>query len=254
MCCVLHEVLHDRELGHGLANDWLNWSTAGSVRNHPGSSGREPDELMHIKTITAGPIETNAFVVGDEASHEALIIDAPPDSADRVLDAVRDDGYSVKLIVLTHAHFDHVIDAVKIKQETGAPIAIHEDAMMHLRQVIQDGQAPYSVKEVGPDQYLNDGDEIAVGTLRFRVLLTPGHAPGQISLYEEAEQVMFGGDTLFPGGYGRADLPGSSMAETQDTMRKLLELPDSVTVYPGHGLPAQIGNERSWMADVVERR
>jgi hydroxyacylglutathione hydrolase len=207
---------------------------------------------MHIKTITAGPIETNAFVIGDEASHEALVIDAPPDSIDRVMDAVRDDGYTVKLIVLTHAHFDHVIDAVKIKQATGAPMAIHEDAMLQLRRVIQDGQAPYSVEEVGPEQYLQENDEIAVGTLRFRVLETPGHAPGQISLYEENEQVMFGGDTLFPGGYGRADLPGSSMGETRDSMRKLLELPDSVTVYPGHGLPAQIGNERPWMTDFVE--
>jgi hydroxyacylglutathione hydrolase len=208
---------------------------------------------MHIKTITAGPIETNAFVIGDEGSHEAIVIDAPPDSADRVMDAVRDDGYTVKLIVLTHSHFDHVIDAAKLKQESSAPLAIHEDAMIQLRQVIQDGQAPYTVDDIGPDQYLSEGDEIAVGTLRFRVLVTPGHAPGQISLYEENEQVMFGGDTLFPGGYGRADLPGSSMEETRDTMRKLLELPDSVTVYPGHGLPAQIGNERAWMTEIVER-
>jgi hydroxyacylglutathione hydrolase len=208
---------------------------------------------MHIKTITAGPIETNAFVVGDEASSEAIIIDAPPDAAERVMDAVRDGGYTVKLIILTHAHFDHVIDAAKLKQETGAKLAIHEDAMAQLREVIQNGQAPYTVEEIGPDQNLNEGDEIAVGALRFRVLVTPGHAPGQVSLYEETEQVMFGGDTLFPGGYGRADLPGSSMEETQSTMRKLLELPDDVTVYPGHGLPAQIGNERPWMTEIVER-
>lgn len=207
---------------------------------------------MHIKTIIAGPIETNAFVVGDEASHEAVIIDAPPDSAERILDAVRDDGFRVSLIVLTHAHFDHVIDAAKLKQETGAPLAIHEDAMLQLRQVIQDGQAPYTVEDIGPDRYLKEGDEVAIGALRFKVFETPGHAPGQVSLYEETEQVMFGGDTLFPGGFGRADLPGSSMGETRDSMRKLLELPDTVTVYPGHGLPAQIGNERPWMTDVVE--
>jgi hydroxyacylglutathione hydrolase len=207
---------------------------------------------MHIKTIAAGPIETNAFVVGDEASHEAIIIDAPPDSADRLLDAVRDDGYNVQLIVLTHAHFDHVLDAARIKQETGAPLAIHEDAMVQLRQVIEGGQATYSVADIGPDQYLNEGDEIAVGTLRFRILVTPGHAPGQVSMYEETEGVLFGGDTLFPGGYGRADLPGSSMEETRQSIRKLMELPDNVTVYPGHGLPAQIGNERSWMKDVAD--
>ena len=209
---------------------------------------------MHIKTITAGPIETNAFVVGDEASHEAIIIDAPPDSAERILDAVRDDGFHVTLFVLTHAHFDHVIDAAKVKQATSSPLAIHEDAMKQLRQVIQDGQAPYTVEEIGPDRYLNEGDELAIGSLRFTVLHTPGHAPGQVSLYEANEHVMFGGDTLFPGGYGRADLPGSSMEETRESMRKLLELPDSVTVYPGHGLPAQIGNERPWMTELVNSK
>ena len=206
---------------------------------------------MHIKTIIAGPIETNAFVVGDEVSSEAIIVDAPPDSADRVLDAVRDEGMTVTLIVLTHAHFDHVIDAARLKQETGAPLAIHQDAMMQLREVIQQGQAPYRVEDIGPDRYLTDSDEIAVGALRFQVLHTPGHAPGQISLYEPNERVLFGGDTLFPGGYGRADLPGSSMEKTRESMRKLLELPDDVTVYPGHGLPAQIGNERIWMVEFV---
>jgi hydroxyacylglutathione hydrolase len=207
---------------------------------------------MHIKTFAAGPVETNVFVVGDEATHEAIIVDAPPDSADQVLDAVRDDGFSVSLIVLTHAHYDHIIDAVKIKQATGAPLAIHRDAMEHLRQSIRQGQTPYSEEEIGPDRFLDEGDEIPVGSLRFKVINTPGHAPGQISLYEESEQVMFGGDTLFPGGYGRVDLPGSSIEETRSSMRKLLELPDSVTVYPGHGLPAQIGNERSWMTQIVE--
>ncbi len=207
---------------------------------------------MHIKTIVAGPVETNAFVVGDESSHEAIIIDAPPDSADRIMDAVRDDGFEVKLIVLTHAHFDHVVDAARVKAESGAPLAIHEDAMMQLRQVIQSGQASYQPDDIGPDQWLNDGDVIAIGSLRFTVMLTPGHAPGQVSLYEPNEQVVFGGDTLFPGGYGRVDLPGSSRGETQESIRRMLELPDEVTVYPGHGLPAQIGNERAWMREVSE--
>jgi hydroxyacylglutathione hydrolase len=207
---------------------------------------------MHIKTIIAGPIETNAFVVGDEGSHEAIIIDAPPDSAEQIMDAVRDGGYTVSLIVLTHSHYDHVIDAAKLKQETGAPLAIHEDAMQQVRLSIEAGQAPYTEDEIGPDRYLSEGDEIAVGALRFTVIDTPGHAPGQISLYEESEQVVFGGDTLFPGGYGRADLPGSSMEETRASMQKLLALPDTVTVYPGHGLPARIGNERPWMTLVAE--
>ena len=208
---------------------------------------------MHIKTIIAGPIETNAFVVGDESSHEAMIVDAPPDSVHQILDALRDDGFSVKLIVLTHCHFDHVVDAAAIKKKTDAPIAMHPDAVEHLKDAIKSGQVSYKLEDIGPDQLLNDGDEIAIGSLRFTVMLTPGHAPGQISLYEENERVVFGGDTLFPGGYGRADLPGSSADETQRSMKRLLELPDDVTVYPGHGLPAQIGNERSWMEEVAEK-
>jgi hydroxyacylglutathione hydrolase len=208
---------------------------------------------MHIKTIVAGPVETNAFVVGDETSHEAMIVDAPPDSLDQLLGAARDDGFNVTLIVLTHSHFDHVIDAAALRRETGAPLAIHPDALEHLKKSIANGQVPYSVDEIGPDQFLNEGDELAIGALRFKVLLTPGHAPGQVSLYEEREKVVFGGDTLFPGGYGRADLPESSAEDTRESMRKLLQLPDDVTVYPGHGLPAQIGNERSWMERVVEQ-
>jgi hydroxyacylglutathione hydrolase len=208
---------------------------------------------MHIKTIIAGPIQTNAFVVADEASSDAMVVDAPPESVDQILDAVRDDGFTVALIVLTHCHFDHIIDAAALKKETGAPLAMHPDAVPHLQSAIDSGQVSYSLDEIGPDIILNDGDEVNIGALRFRVMLTPGHAPGQISLYEEDEKVIFGGDTLFPGGYGRADLPGSSAEETQQTIARLLELPDDVTVYPGHGLPARIGNERSWMKDVAEK-
>jgi hydroxyacylglutathione hydrolase len=214
---------------------------------------RELKPAMHIKTIIAGPIETNAYVVGDESSHEAMIIDAPPDSATQLVDAARDGGYTVTLIVLTHCHFDHIVDAAVLKRETGAPLAIHPDALEHLKDAIQSGQVSYTLDEIGPDQLLSEGDELATGSLRFRVLVTPGHAPGQVSLYEETEGVVFGGDTLFPGGYGRADLPGSSAEETQESMRKLLQLPDEVTVYPGHGLPARIGNERAWMEHVAER-
>jgi hydroxyacylglutathione hydrolase len=207
---------------------------------------------MHIRTIVAGPIETNAFVVHDESSDEALVVDAPPDSADQILDAVRDNGLTVSLIVLTHSHFDHVVDAAKLKAETGAPIAMHPDALDHLRDGIASGQVPYSLEDLGEIQSLSEGDELAVGSMRFSVMVTPGHAPGQVSLYEANEKVVFGGDTLFPGGYGRADLPGSSAEQTQESMRKLLELPDDVTVYPGHGLPARIGNEREWMEQVVQ--
>jgi hydroxyacylglutathione hydrolase len=208
---------------------------------------------MIIGVITAGPIETNAYVVGDESSRDAIVIDAPPDSLQLILDAVRDENVTVRLIVLTHAHYDHVIDAAALKRETGAPLAISADALEHLKQGVRAGSVPYQIDEVGPDQILADGDVIPVGQYQFRVMLTPGHAPGQISLAEESQDVVFGGDTLFPGGYGRADLPESSEEDTRASMRRMLTLSDRATVFPGHGRSTTIGNERAWMERVVER-
>jgi hydroxyacylglutathione hydrolase len=208
---------------------------------------------MEITTIMAGPIETNAFVVGDENSRQAMVVDAPPDSRERILAAARDGGFTISLIVLTHAHFDHVIDAALLKRDTGAPLAISADALDHLRAGIASGQVPYQVDDIGPDRILEDGDVLEVGSLRFRVMLTPGHAPGQVSLVEEHEEIVFGGDTLFPNGYGRVDLPESSEEDTRASIAKLLTLSDRATVFPGHGQSTTIGNERAWMERVVEQ-
>lgn len=210
---------------------------------------------MYIKEFPAGPILTNAFLVADEDSKEALVIDAPPESAADILDVARRDGLTITLIVLTHHHWDHIVDTAALKAETGAPVAAHPDSLPDLQSPRAPATpVPYRIEAIKPDRLLREGDTVTLGRYTFKVLHTPGHAPGQISLYAADQAVLFGGDTLFPGGYGRVDIPGASVEQTIDTMRRLLELPDNVTVYPGHGEATTIGAERPWMTQLVRQR
>lgn len=207
---------------------------------------------MYLKTFVAGPLQTNAYLLADEAAGQAMIVDVPPESAPDLLGALERDGLSALLIVLTHPHWDHLVDTAALKSATGSQVAAHPDALSWLEQPVPLVMPiPYKIEPIRPDRLLMAGDEIAVGRYRFQVIPTPGHAPGQISLYEPRERMLFVGDTLFAGGYGRVDLPGSNLEQTLETMRRLLELPDDVTVYPGHGRPTTIGNERPWMTRTV---
>ncbi|MDI3341432.1 MAG: MBL fold metallo-hydrolase [Sphaerobacter sp.] len=210
---------------------------------------------MFIQAFPAGPIETNAFLVGDEASGQAIAIDAPGDVTADLIDAARAAGLTIGLIVLTHHHWDHVLDAPALKAATGAPIAAHPESAPLLASPAPPAMPiPVQVPAITPDRLLRDGDTVSVGRYTFRVLHTPGHAPGQISLYEPDAAVLFGGDTLFADGFGRVDLPGASVEQTVATMRRLLQLPDHVTVYPGHGQATTIGAERGWLTRLVDRR
>lgn len=207
---------------------------------------------MYLKTFAAGPLQTNTYVFADEEAGTAMIVDAPPESIPALLGALERDGLSAYLIVLTHPHWDHIVDTAALKSATGAQVAAHPDARSWLEQPVPLVMPiPYAIEPIIPDRLLTAGDEIAVGRYRFQVIPTPGHAPGQISLYEAEERILFVGDTLFAGGYGRVDLPGSDLDQTLETMRRLLALPDDVTVYPGHGRPTTIGSERPWMTRMV---
>jgi hydroxyacylglutathione hydrolase len=199
---------------------------------------------MRVRTFAAGPIATNAFLVIDNETKEAVVFDAPPDVLTTMTDAVREEGVHVALLVITHHHWDHIGDADALASALGAPVAAHPASLPNLK---QPNGGPVAITPIKVDRLLNDGDEVEIGTLKFRVLHTPGHAKGEITLYTAENQAMFGGDTLFPNGYGRTDIPGASDEETRATLHRLLELPDDVTVYPGHGLSTTIGAERPWM-------
>jgi hydroxyacylglutathione hydrolase len=195
---------------------------------------------MTIKTVPAGPLEANCYVVIDEASNKAMVVD-PADEPDRIEELTR--GLEVLYIVLSHAHFDHVGAVAEIKQATGA--AVHEGEL-EVYESVKD-QAFLWGYEMDPlpepDLTLKEGDELRVGALSFRVLHTPGHSPGGICLYGEG--VVFTGDTLFAGSVGRADLPGGNPEQLKASFRRLMGLPEATRVLSGHGPSTTVGRERS---------
>ncbi len=202
---------------------------------------------LEIIQIAAGPIETNAFLVMDPESGDALIIDAPPDVEIELDSDIVEHGVRPVALVLTHTHWDHIGDVAALVDRFAVPVLVHE---IERERVERPSGGPIDIKPAKVSRTLSEGDEVVLGRHTFAVMHTPGHSPGQISLYSEADGVMFGGDTLFPNGYGRVDIPGASEDATLATIRRLLTLPDQVRVYTGHGLSTTIGKERPWMERV----
>src|SRR5215213_2905091 len=202
---------------------------------------------LTIESFVGGPIETNAFLVTDEETREALVIDAPMDVTDRIEQAVQSKGLTVTLIVITHTHWDHIGDAASLKERFGAPLAAHALATKALA---NPGSAttelPFTIEPVTPDHYLADGDEVALGAHRFRVMHLPGHEVAHIALVSEADRVFLGGDVLFPNGHGRVDIPGADQETMNASLARLVDLPPDTVVYPGHGLTTTIGDE-GWL-------
>ncbi len=201
--------------------------------------------MIH-QILPVGPLQCNCSVVGDEASRTALVID-PGDDVEQVLAIVRRHGLTVKQIVITHGHIDHVGGAMKLKAATGAPILINQNDSALLKMLPQQamwiGAEPPGKVDI--DQDLREGDQITVGSLSGSILHTPGHTEGSICLYFPAEQTLFAGDTLFAGGIGRTDLPGGDFHKIMDSLRnRLLALPEQTLVIPGHGPLTTIGEER----------
>lgn len=200
---------------------------------------------MKIQSFTIGPLETNAYLVVDERSRQALLIDPGLESED-IYDVISAEGLTLTSIVNTHGHFDHVCGNAFFRAKTGAPVLIHrEDAGIMQRADEQARAFGFQVAPPPPpDRLLDEEDEVVMGETRMRILHTPGHTPGGICLYGEG--VVFVGDALFAGSIGRTDLPGGSYEVLLASIRtKLLSLPDDTVVYPGHGPPTTIGAERA---------
>ena len=185
---------------------------------------------MIIKCFTVGSLSTNCYVVGCEETKDAVVIDPGLENekeTEEILNFIKQKSFHLKYIINTHGHPDHIAGNAIIKKATGAPILIHEK---------------HSAR-VQADRKLHDGDVIQVGTFKLVVLHTPGHTKDGISLL--GDNVVFTGDTLFPGSVGRTDFIGGSFEELMRSIKtKLLSLPTSFKVYPGHESSTTIDEEK----------
>jgi hydroxyacylglutathione hydrolase len=198
-----------------------------------------------VLTLPLGPLGTNCYLLGDPASGEAAVID-PGYDAPRVLAAAARANLQIKIVLLTHAHFDHIGGVAGVLEATHVPLALHPGDLPLLR--VQGGAQAFGIEQPpcpDPDLELQAGQAIEVGGLRLETLFTPGHTPGHVSFYERTEGLLFDGDVLFQGSIGRTDLPGGSYDILLRSIREqLLTLPDETIVYPGHGEATTIGDER----------
>jgi len=202
---------------------------------------------MIRETFPVGLLGCNCSILGDEDSHEAIVVD-PGYDIPRILALLAKHQLTVRQIVITHAHIDHVASAQSLKQITGAPILYNQtDLPLVAMMDVQAGWFNLAVPNVlPPDHSPADGEKVSVSGIDGEVIYTPGHTEGSISLYIPKENLLLAGDTLFAGGVGRTDLPGGNYGKLLTSIReRLLPLPDATVVIPGHGEMTTIGTERA---------
>lgn len=201
---------------------------------------------IQIHMLTLGALQTNCFIIGDAGAKEAIVID-PSAEAEKILDVVKHEDYTVHEILITHGHFDHVLAAGPLKEVTQAPLRIHSADIPSLNQA-QSIAKMYGLPSPPPashDSLIEPGDVFEVGDIKLETVFTPGHSPGHVSFILASEQAVFSGDCLFAGGIGRTDLPGGNYEQLMQSIEEqLLVLDDAYTVCCGHGPLTTIGNER----------
>lgn len=201
---------------------------------------------ISIQTIPCGAYQANAYLVGAANRKDCALID-PGDNLTGLKAAIEKSGRSLAAILLTHGHFDHMLAAQALSQETGAPVFIHSaDADMlnnpQLNAYSEEAATLPAPRDMQAQFY---GDTLTVAGLAFEVMHTPGHTKGSVCLYLPAARALFSGDTLFQAGFGRMDLYGGSPAQMRASLKALFAMPPETDVYPGHGPATSIGVERS---------
>ncbi|MBF0539623.1 MAG: MBL fold metallo-hydrolase [Nitrospirae bacterium] len=208
--------------------------------------------MIEVKRIVVGSLEVNCYLLIDDQSREAIIID-PGDEPDRILSFVADGigsggggwggDMTLKRIVCTHTHFDHIGAVPEIKQATRAELIFHAaDTGTYETSREMASFWGFEINHLPrPDRYVAEGDIIKLGDISLEVMHTPGHTPGSICLYIKG--ILISGDTLFSGSVGRTDLPGGSLADLKSSFRRLMKLPPHTQVLPGHGPQSSISDE-----------
>ena len=198
---------------------------------------------------TGEPIGTQTYLFVDNKTRDAIVFDASYGAAEAVSAQTKTQNLLVKAVIDTHGHWDHVLDNHAFLA-LGIPLWIHpldEPMIGHNQGRFMMGDLKYVPTQASAR--LNEGDLITLGHFSFTVLHTPGHTPGGICLYEKSLKLLFAGDTLFQGTYGRTDFPGGSVRDMQASLQRLGELPDDVKVFPGHGESTTIGAE-AWIKNL----
>jgi hydroxyacylglutathione hydrolase len=201
--------------------------------------------MIH-RILPVGPLQCNCSIIGDEQTREAMVID-PGDQIEDILEILRQEKLTLKQIVITHAHIDHVGGAMKLKAATGASILMNQNDHALLKmldvQATWVGMKPPGAVQV--DEAAGEGRVLKIGNISANVVHTPGHTEGSICVYFPEEKKLIAGDTLFAGSIGRTDLPGGSFDKIIRSLHtRVLALPDETLVVPGHGPQTTIGDER----------
>ena len=202
---------------------------------------------LKIGKMVLGDMQTNCFFVYREGESEVMLFD-PASSGKHIYDKLKENGFEVKQILLTHGHFDHIGGADALRKECGAPIL----AMEAEKVLLEDPYVNVSAQMHRPltltaDAFFNDGDILECGDKKCRVIGTPGHTIGSCCFYFEEAGILIGGDTLFAESYGRTDFPTGKLTSLRESVKeKLFVLPDDTVVYPGHGPATTIGHEKEY--------
>lgn len=198
-----------------------------------------------IRVGAFGPWQTNAYLVWDGTSDDALVLDPGMGAAGALAAGATELGLRVHLIANSHGHIDHIFDNAALKRGTGAPLAIHPDDAYRLS-----GDNVYGL-EIEPsqaDRDLREGERVDIGQLSFTILHTPGHSEGSVCLWEPVRDLLLSGDVLFRGSYGRTDLPGGNDDQMVTSLARLLhEIPPKTRVLPGHGEETTMAAETPWL-------
>jgi glyoxylase-like metal-dependent hydrolase (beta-lactamase superfamily II) len=201
---------------------------------------------MERLSRVVGPAATNVHVLADPATREAIAIDTATPSLAWIVDELAARDWTLRLIVSTHGHWDHIGDNAAVESATGAQIAVHP-LDRHRLEDPQPLWAPFEIVPSVPAVELAEGGEIRFGSIRLLVLHTPGHTEGSVCLYAPDDGLLLSGDTLFTAGWGRVDLPGGDPDAMVESLGRLTTLEDRTAVLPGHGEATTIGRERSWL-------
>jgi hydroxyacylglutathione hydrolase len=198
---------------------------------------------MKVRTLTVGPLEENCYLVIDESTNRAVLID-PGDEPALLLAALRASGATLESVWLTHAHFDHLGALAGVLRAHPVPVYMHPlETPIH--EIAVDSALRFGIRIEEPpaaDRDLAEGDFVQVGSHQLAVMHVPGHAPGHVAFHDE--NVIFGGDCLFAGSIGRTDLPFADRETLDASVARLIALGDELTLYPGHGPATTIGRER----------